>query len=423
LDAAGNIYTAGSFGGTIDFDPGQGTNPLTSVTNYDGYILKLDANGNFVWVKQMASSNALTPKGLAVDASGNVFTSGYLAGTVDMDPGAGTANVTSAGGNDAYLLKLDLNGNYVWSKTIGSAGGEVGRMLAVDPAGNIYLSGEFNQSVDLDPGPGVYPVTTAGENDVFLVKFDNPGNFVWGTTIGNSSNNYTEGLTVKGIDDIYLAGAFSGSLNIYPPPGALYLNGMYDRFNSFVVHYATAAGGSLPLTLLNFSAVSNESHVQLQWQTTNEQNIAQFAIERSANGQTFETIGTANPANNAGLKNDYTFTDYQPLSGTSFYRLKITDHDGPTTYSRIIPVRKQVNGQALEVFPNPAKDVMNVHLDVNEPTVLKILDASGRIWKQQPVNFTGNITFQLDLQSLPSGNYYLQVKGKTTEQVKAFLKK
>ena len=189
------------------------------------------------------------------------------------------------------------------------------------------------------------------------------------------------------------------------------------------VIFMVSASAPLPLSLLSIGAVNNESNVRLQWQTTNEQNIELFSIERSADGQTYETIGTVGPANNANLKNDYTFTDLQPLNGTSFYRLKITDHDGPSTHSRTVPVRRQVNGQILEVFPNPAKDIVTIHLNASEATTLKILDASGRIWKQQTINLQGNTTFQVDIQALPSGNYYLLIKGKSTEQAKAFLKK
>jgi len=421
VDASQNVYTTGFFKGTIDFDPGPGTQEFTSATNMDYYMVKLDADGNYVWAKQLPWNQ--TPQRLAADASGNVYNCGSFTGTVDFDPGPGTQAITSAGGGDAYVLKLNATGDYVWAKTIGSPAQEYASKIALDPAGNLYVSGTFYQTVDLDPGPGADSVTTAGDGDIFLEKLDNSGNFTWATTIGNTSFNYPEALVVKGIDDIYLVGSFRGSLNIYPPPGALYLNGSYSGINTFVVHYAATASAPLPLTLLNFDAVDNESNVNLQWQTTNERDIDLFSVERSADGRTFETIGSVTPANNGNLKNDYTSTDLQPLNGTSFYRLKIADRDNTLTYSRIVTIRRQANGKALQIFPNPATDVVNVQINANEPITLEIVDAGGRIWKQQTINLHGNTTLPVDVQALPSGNYFLLMKGSSTQQIKAFLKR
>jgi hypothetical protein len=423
VDAAGNVHTIGTFRGTVDFDPGPGIHELTSVTINDGYIAKLNANGDFVWAKQLGNYDLQMPQGLAVDASGNIYNTGYLNGTIDFDPGTGTAEITSAGGYDAYIVKLDANGEYVWAKTMGSPGSEFGRMLSLDAAGNIYFTGGFEQTVDLDPGTGIHNVTTEGRGDIFIVKLNSSGNYIWATTIGNSSHNYCEAISVTGIDNIYLVGAFMGSLDIYPGPGELYLHGSYSNANFFALHLSSSAAAPLPLTLLHFDAVDNGTNVRLQWQTTDEQNIDVFSIERSADGQTYETIGSAAPGNNSKLKNDYTFTDLQPLNGTSFYRLKITDRNGPLSHSRIVRVRRQLNVRGLQVFPNPATDVLNAQINTNEAITMKIIDAGGRIWKQQTINFNGNTTFAVDIQALPSGNYYLLMKGKSTQLVKAFLKK
>lgn len=137
----------------------------------------------------------------------------------------------------------------------------------------------------------------------------------------------------------------------------------------------------------------------------------------------FTGFATVAPANISNLKNNYTFTDLQPLNGISFYRLKITDRNGPFSHSRIVPVRRQLTVQGLHVFPNPATDVLNVQINAKEATTLKIVDANGRIWKQQTINLNGNTTFPVDIQALPSGNYFLLMKGKSPQQVKAFLKK
>ena len=91
---------------------------------------------------------------VTVDSSGNIYTTGLFQGTVDFDPGAGTANLTSNGNKDAAVLKLDSSGNYVWAKSFGGTRMDFAWSVAVDSSGNVYTTGYFNGTVDFDPGAG-----------------------------------------------------------------------------------------------------------------------------------------------------------------------------------------------------------------------------------------------------------------------------
>jgi hypothetical protein len=115
LDAAGNVYTTGKFGGTFDADPGPGTFSLTADGTYDVLVSKLDSSGSFVWAADIlrgVPGSLAVSFGIAVDGSGNVYTSGFFKGTNDCDPGAGTYSLTSTPdsvGNpamDAFVSKL-----------------------------------------------------------------------------------------------------------------------------------------------------------------------------------------------------------------------------------------------------------------------------------------------------------------------------
>ncbi|MCH8890811.1 MAG: hypothetical protein IH827_07025, partial [Myxococcales bacterium] len=97
---------------------------------------------------------------MAVDAAGNVYTTGFFLGTADFDPGPGTFNLTSAGSVDVFVQKLDTAGNPVWAVGMGGTGTDQGLGVAVDGAGNVYTSGFFQGTADFDPGPGTFNLTS-----------------------------------------------------------------------------------------------------------------------------------------------------------------------------------------------------------------------------------------------------------------------
>ena len=219
VDAAGNVYTVGSFNGTVDFDPGAGVFNLTSLGNDDVFVSKLDSNGDFVWAKQLGSTDSERAEGLAVDAAGNVYTVGSFRATVDFDPGAGVSNLTPAGNDDVFVSKLDSNGDFVWAKQLGSTSWEYARDVAVDAAGNVYTVGSFNGTVDFDPGAGVFNLTSLGNDDVFVSKLDSNGDFVWAKQLGSTDSERAEGLAVDAAGNVYTVGSFRATVDFDPGAG------------------------------------------------------------------------------------------------------------------------------------------------------------------------------------------------------------
>lgn len=106
IDASGNVYTTGHFTEEADFDPGAGTANLTSLGVADAFVHKLDASGNLVWVQSFGGTLFDYGRSLALDTSGNVYTTGYFRGTSDFDPGPGTANLTASGLSDVFIQKM-----------------------------------------------------------------------------------------------------------------------------------------------------------------------------------------------------------------------------------------------------------------------------------------------------------------------------
>ncbi|MDV6029538.1 MAG: hypothetical protein F9B45_05410 [Phycisphaera sp. RhM] len=102
----GSVYTTGSFSGTVDFDPGPGTIDLTGGGGNNVFVSKLDAAGHFVWARALGGNGSAIGYGLSLAGDGSVFTTGSFSGTADFDPGTGTSNLTSAGGDDVFVSKL-----------------------------------------------------------------------------------------------------------------------------------------------------------------------------------------------------------------------------------------------------------------------------------------------------------------------------
>jgi len=173
IDAFGNIYTTGNYFGTADFDPGLGVVNLTSTGSYDLFISKLDAAGDFVWAKRIGDTGWESANFINIDASGNIYTTGFFEGTVDFDPNSGIFNLISAGSRDIFISKLDASGNFIWAIQMGGTSEDVGIRLTFDALGNLYISGYFTETADFDPGIGVVNLTSAGNHDIFISKLSN----------------------------------------------------------------------------------------------------------------------------------------------------------------------------------------------------------------------------------------------------------
>jgi len=224
-DNAGNLYTTGYFAGRVDFDLGPGINNLNSSGSNDAFILKTDAASNLIWAKQLGST--LNDKGnfIKLDASGNVYVTGSFSGTVDFDPGPGIFNLTSAGGSDLFILKLDAAGNFIWAKRLGGWSNEIGYAIALDVTGNIHMTGTFLGTVDFDPGTGIYNLTAHfSSQDIFILKLDASANFVWAKNIGGSTADQGWSIALDAAGSVYIGGQFFGNtVDFDPGPGTFNL--------------------------------------------------------------------------------------------------------------------------------------------------------------------------------------------------------
>ncbi|MEQ8303498.1 MAG: T9SS type A sorting domain-containing protein [Cyclobacteriaceae bacterium] len=222
VDASGNAYVAGNFTGTVNFRPEGAALEETAQASGDSFVMKVSSAGALNWVKIITTNSLVTSYGIALDASNNVYISGTHYGTVDFDPGANTASLTSTGGTDAFITKWNSDGEYIWAKNFGGTTNAIGQdddvanAIAVDHNGNVVTTGFFRGSADFDPGAGVFEITSSGVMDIFVSKLDVNGNFIWATALPGPGNNIGYDITVDAVGNIYSTGQFGGQVDFDP---------------------------------------------------------------------------------------------------------------------------------------------------------------------------------------------------------------
>ncbi len=178
--------------------------------------------------------------------------------------------------------------------------------------------------------------------------------------------------------------------------------------------------GVVPLTLLSFDAFKNKNKVDLKWTTTNEINTSHFDIERSSDGVSFIKIGKVNSVNATGI-NNYAYEDVQPFKGLNFYRLKQVDIDGNFKYSNINKVLFENFGDAVNIYPNPAKDYIQFDYASKQKTVLiNLFDMQGRLIKT--TTLANLLPLKLNIENLAKGKYIIQLSDGEKIAVGSFIK-
>ena len=231
VDSDGNIYTAGYFQSTTDFDPSAATFEMTAV-NGDCFLSKLDSDGNFVWAFKVGSTTGDGGYGVYIDDMDHVFLTGTFGNTADFDPSGDTYNLTSTGESDVFLMKLDVDATLIWAISFGGTLSDYAANLTVDIDDNIYVTGYFEGTADFDPGVGVSNGTSNGALDVYLSKFSADGTFLWSRQMGGLENDLGLSVTTDSEGIVYLGGTFRGSVDFDPSAATVShtSNGNYDMF-------------------------------------------------------------------------------------------------------------------------------------------------------------------------------------------------
>ncbi len=185
------------------------------------------------WAQRVGGKGNDAADVLEFDAAGNMYISGtYNDDLVDFDPGPGVFNLDARyNETNSFVLKLDAAGNFIWAKSLDGPGLEPVYDMTIDAQGNLYLTGFFQDSVDFDPGPGIYNLRSNGYLDAFVCKLDSAGHLLWARSMGSLSDDEGRSIAVDAAGGVYTVGQYDYPTDFDPSPApadTFTLSGSFD---------------------------------------------------------------------------------------------------------------------------------------------------------------------------------------------------
>jgi len=199
VDGSGGVYITGAFQDKAEF----GTTTLTSKGYDDAFVAKLSSTGAFLWANSAGGPDYDNGNAIAVNAAGDVF----ITGSYESDATFGTTSLSSKGYDDIFVARLSPSGPFSWATSAGGNNKDLGNGIALDPGGNIFVTGSFRSL------PGVFgtsTLTTMGNEDIFVAKLSPSGPFIWATSGGGTDLDEALAITVDASSNAYITG-FSDS--------------------------------------------------------------------------------------------------------------------------------------------------------------------------------------------------------------------
>ena len=200
----GAVYVGGLFTRDVEFESSDGAN-ITKSAGFerDGYLAKYDGDGNLLRVDHFSGSSVRV-RALAVDQNDRVLAAGQFGGPFDFDLGPGTAELTSLGGDDVFLLKQDDAGQFVAVQHLGGLGADDSTAIAMDANGQVHVAGLFHGSLFVD-GRELH---SEGSEDAYLAKLDGGLNLVQAHRVGGEDYDRVYGVAVDQSGMVHLAGEY-----------------------------------------------------------------------------------------------------------------------------------------------------------------------------------------------------------------------
>ena len=391
IDDDGNIYITGIYVDTAYF----GTTSIISQGGSDIFTAKYNPDGKLIWVKSAGGTGDDIGYGLTYDNNGHL----YLSGRFDSTAVFGGNDYVTSGDHDAFIAKLDTSGNFIWVNAFGGVGADNCSVVKTDAAGYCIGYGTFNDAVDF----GNTNMVSVGGDDIFFIKLDPDGNILWAKQAGGDAQDAANSLKVETNGNIVATGYFNTT--------ATFENQQFTSEGKQDIFLCRLASTVLPVELESFKGSVDNGKVFLSWLTATETNNLGFAIERSTDNKSYNSVGFIKGNGTSTHKNNYSFTDVNVSGLKYYYRLKQMDFDGTFSYSKVIEIDliAPTEFAVYQNYPNPFNPTTNIAFDL--PTASKVtITIYNSIGKQvaviaNKVYQAGRNEIEFDASNLSSGMY------------------
>lgn len=458
LDNQSNIHVAGYFKGFQDFDPGPNVAQLPGGSSINGFIAKYDKNGNYQWAKMIGSSfNVNAARSLAIDSLNNIYLTGRFSGNTDFDPDTSSYFLQSKGGTDVYLIKLDSMGNFQWANQIGGARRDEGYNL-ICANNHIYTIGSFQDSAEVIHTSGSVKLSSNGNLDGYVSKFDLQGNLIWVKTFGGYYYDYPRAIATDKQGNIIVNGTFRGPVDFDPGPSIYNLDSGYvftlklDSGGNFIwanriqSNFATTITYGLATDSANniyniggFTGIadfdpgagiyplqSQTGHLFLQKLNSNGQLI--YAIKQNRTNFYIETRNAilVDDFDNIHMTGDfYDTADFDPdtsiairiASSQNWSDIFVQKLNQTNLTTVIFNQIRSENTTKVNIYPNPNDGIIYIENAEGQWTSFRILDLAGQEMLQS--NISTNYKAEINLSGLSNGIYFIKIESPR----KSFIKK
>ncbi|MEI7729777.1 MAG: hypothetical protein WCO56_09390 [Verrucomicrobiota bacterium] len=283
-DAAGNLYVAGHYYNTLTL----GSYVLTSVGDRDLFLAKYDRAGNLLWARS-AGGAGTDDWGIqiAVDRAGNVYLPGFATDTISF----GTVSLPHSGGANCFVVKYNSSGIALWARhESSSSSNDAAVGVTVDSTDAVIFSGMYNADAQFDGAPAVLRSGSTGGNNLFVVKYDASGNFVWqqrGTPSPTSQALFGQCVAVDTNNSVFVVGAMGDGGNI---GGIQFASGNNGNMNPFLAKLdstgnavwaksLSSSGGGLARNI----ALDRQGNIFVGGYYINNTTLAGFALPAAGN--------------------------------------------------------------------------------------------------------------------------------------------
>lgn len=213
----GHVTVTGQFSGKVDLDPGKGVKRFTDTGSGDVFLLDLTASTLVLnWATAFGGTGADQPQDLDRDSKGNTWLCGYFQGTATF-PGTPTHSITSGGSFDGFVAKYSPSGGYLFSTRVGGTGDELFHAIDVDKSDNVFIGGQFQKTIDTNPGSAKANLTTPGTSTSgVIIELSSAGAFKASRGLLDTGFGSVTDLEIDSKNAVYALVNYDGTLDVDP---------------------------------------------------------------------------------------------------------------------------------------------------------------------------------------------------------------